>query len=218
MLTLYLTADLPPQYFGGIHSPHFFYTPEKAGLSSLPESQIKQADGVFTGDRGTLETWMSAYLRLTTYEIAVPALRDSALAPEGKTGLIVSTLTDCALWKHIESLGWYDDFKALCKKEIIHTLTRSVYPELANKVIGGFVSTPLTIERRTGNTDGAITGWAFTNPYIPAVSKMTKIAKSVQTPIPNVWQAGQWIYSPSGFPISILTGKLAADAVLKRLR
>ena len=118
----------------------------------------------------------------------------------------------------MDALGWYDEFKTLCKTEIIKTLTRSVYPELTGRVTGRFVSTPLTIERRTGNTEGAITGWAFTNPHIPAVSRMTKIAKSVQTPLPSIWQAGQWTYSPSGFPISILTGKLAADAVLKRLR
>ena len=94
VLTLYLMADLPPQYFGSIHSPHFFYTPEKAGLSSLTEARIRQADGAYTGDRQALETWMREFLRLTTFEISVPALRDVKLAPEGKTGLIVSTLTD----------------------------------------------------------------------------------------------------------------------------
>jgi hypothetical protein len=32
-----------------------------------------------------------------------------------------------------------------------------------------------------------------------------------------VYQAGQWTYSPSGVPISILTGKLAADKAIKDL-
>ena len=31
------------------------------------------------------------------------------------------------------------------------------------------------------------------------------------------YQAGQWTYSPSGLPIAILTGKLAADQVTKEL-
>ncbi|HPG86886.1 MAG TPA: hypothetical protein PLQ29_09325 [Spirochaetales bacterium] len=42
--------------------------------------------------------------------------------------------------------------------------------------------------------------------------------RSIRTPIPGVYQAGQWTFSPSGLPISILTGKLAADAVVKDLR
>ncbi|MBN1776876.1 MAG: NAD(P)/FAD-dependent oxidoreductase [Clostridiales bacterium] len=218
VLTLYWKADLPPEYFGDIHSPHFFYTPDKSGLGSLPADTIRTSGGAFTKNRAALETWMREFLRLTTYEISVPALRDENLAPQGKTGLIVSTLTDYALWKHVEDMGWYEDFKTLCRDTMTDTLVQSVYPALAGRATGGSVSTPLTIARRTGNTDGAITGWAFTNPHIPAVSKMTQIAKSVKTPLPKVWQAGQWTYSPSGFPISILTGKMAADAVLKRLR
>ena len=218
VLTLYVEAETPPSYFGGIHSPHFFYTPEKTGLSALPIRQIQTGGGAFTVDRDALETWVRAYLRLTTYEISVPALRDAALAPEGKTGLIISTLMDYSLWKHLEDAGWYDAFKDICREQILTTLTGSIYPALEGKVQSAFASTPLTLMRRTGNTHGAITGWSFENPRIPAVSKMSRIARSVQTPFPGVYQAGQWTYSPSGFPISILTGKMAADAALKRLR
>jgi len=39
----------------------------------------------------------------------------------------------------------------------------------------------------------------------------------VLTPVPGVYQAGQWSYSPSGLPISILTGKLAADRIARDL-
>ena len=51
----------------------------------------------------------------------------------------------------------------------------------------------------------------------PAVNSLPRVASSVLTPIPDTYQAGQWTYSPSGLPISILTGKLAADRVLKDL-
>ncbi len=73
------------------------------------------------------------------------------------------------------------------------------------------------MQRLTGNTGGAITGWAFTNAEIPAEHRMMQIARSVRTPVPGIWQAGQWTYSPSGLPISILTGKLAADSAGKSL-
>jgi uncharacterized protein with NAD-binding domain and iron-sulfur cluster len=47
---------------------------------------------------------------------------------------------------------------------------------------------------------------------------MMKVNSSVKTHIPDVLQAGQWTYSPSGVPISILTGKLAADSVIKNVK
>jgi len=45
-----------------------------------------------------------------------------------------------------------------------------------------------------------------------------KVTKSVQTLVPDTYQAGQWTFSPSGLPISALTGKLAADGILKDLK
>ena len=66
-------------------------------------------------------------------------------------------------------------------------------------------------------TDGALTGWSFEEP-VPAINRMQKVAHSVETPIPHVFQAGQWTYSPGGVPMSILTGKLAADKALKETR
>jgi len=33
-----------------------------------------------------------------------------------------------------------------------------------------------------------------------------------------VLQAGQWTYSPSGLPIALITGKLAANQAIKELK
>ena len=199
------------------YGPHFFYTPSKLGLGAV-QARIGDLKSGYSKDLETVFTWLREYLKLTTYEISIPALRDESLAPAGKTGLIISTLMDYPLVSHIREMGWYDAFKALCREEISAVLTAGVYPELGEKTEDGFVSTPLTLMQRTGNTGGAITGWAFTNSRMPAVSSMPAIAKSVRTPIPGVLQAGQWSFSPSGLPVSILTGKLAADRVLKELR
>ena len=126
-------------------------------------------------------------------------------------------LFDYSLAKHIQAMGWYDEFKELMTTGMIDVLDSSIYPGLKAAVIDSFTSTPLTIEKITGNSDGAITGWAFTNDVIPAVNQLIKVASSVLTPIPDTYQAGQWTYSPSGLPISVLTGKLAADRVIKDL-
>ena len=40
--------------------------------------------------------------------------------------------------------------------------------------------------------------------------------KSAQTPIPNVFQAGQWAYAPAGVPIAMLTGWHASQEIMKK--
>ena len=48
--------------------------------------------------------------------------------------------------------------------------------------------------------------------------ELPRIMNAVKTPIPGVYQAGQWTYSPSGLPIALLTGKIAADQAIKDLK
>lgn len=223
ILTLYLTVDLDKAYFSGKSNPHLFYTPERRGLNNKNPDRLvpeihDRANRRFIEDRPAIINWLRAYLELTTYEISCPVLRDEQLAPAGQTGLIISTLMDYQLVRHIADAGWYDAFKAIAAEIIVNILDATIYAGFKEKIIDSFVSTPLTLARITGNSDGAITGWAFTNKPIPAVSSLAKVARSIETPIPDVLQAGQWVFSPSGLPISILTGKLAADAVIKQLR
>jgi len=211
VLTLFLAVDLDKSYFAEKASEHFFYTPSRKGQSAAGPIPIGK-------DRKAIETWLAQFFRWTTYEITCPVLRDSSLAPAGKTGLIGSVLFDYALTKHVADMGWYEAFKSYCEMCIIDTLEASIYPGLKESIIHQFSSTPLTIENVSGNSYGAITGWAFTNDPIPAEMRIPKILNAINTPIPDIVQAGQWTYSPSGLPISILTGKLAADKVIKDIR
>lgn len=209
--SLYLMVNLDKSYFEKIATGHFFYTPSRTGQSAagaIPNH----------GTRQEISTWLDRYLPLTTYEIAIPVLRDESLAPAGKTGLIISLLFDYQLTKTIQEQGWEQEFREQVSKTIVDTLDSSIYPGLAAAVMDSFTFTPLTMQKVTGNTDGAITGWSFTNQPMPAESRMPSIANSVNTPIPNITQAGQWTYSPAGLPVSLITGKLAADKVNKLLR
>lgn len=210
VLTLFLGLDLPKEYFASKASEHFFYTPDRSG-------QSQAGDIPTTTERGVIEKWLEKFFALTTYEISCPVMRDPALAPPGKTGLIVSVLFDYQLTRSIEEMGWYEDFKSFCETCILNTLEASIYPGIKNSILHKFSSTPLTMQKLTGNADGAITGWAFSNDPMPAESKIPKIMNAVKTPVPGVFQAGQWTYSPSGFPISIITGKIAADRAIKEL-
>lgn len=222
IFTLYLTVNLDKEYFANISNPHFFYTPSLSGLSHASLDELRNQDrnthSGFIDDKLLIIGWLKRFLDLTTYEISCPALRDGSLAPAGQTGLIISSLFDYSLTSHIQAMGWFDEFRNLMMEHMIKLLDASIYPGLKAAVIDNFTSTPLTIEKISGNSEGAITGWAFTNDFMPAVSSLPKVAGSVLTPIPDIYQAGQWTYSPSGLPISILTGKLAADRVIKDLR
>ena len=199
VLTLYLSVNLDKSYFEAISAGHFFYTPSRAGQSSageMPEHGTKQE----------ILAWLAKFLALTTYEISIPVLRDNAMAPAGKTGLIISLLFDFGLTKTIREQGWEEEFREGITQTIIGILNGTIYPGLAEAVLDSFTSTPLTLQRVAGTTDGAITGWSFTNHPMPAENRLVRIANAVNTPIPDVHQAGQWTYSPSGFPVALIQG------------
>ena len=159
--------------------------------------------------------WVEKFARLNTYEISIPGLKDPNLCPEGKTGLVISFLTEYDLFNKVQQAGWYDEFMHHLERCVVSTLTASVYPMLEEKILSSFAFTPLSIKNRVASSEGAIVGWSFQEP-IPVVHKMQQAAKAVLTPIPSIFVAGQWTFSPAGVPMSILTGKLAADKVLRK--
>lgn len=214
VLSVFAAVDLDPYYFKNRSGPHAFYTPRTEGLTSCQSEECGFLPSE-TLSRDEIKGKVKRYLELTTYEISCPVLRDPALAPEGKTGVIISTLMDYRLIKEVHEAGWYPEFKEFCLVMILEILSKSIYPGLNEKVLWTQCSTPLTIERLTGNKNGAITGWSFLQHPIPSESNFRSVTKSIYTPIPHVLQAGQWAFSPSGVPISVLTGKLAADEALK---
>lgn len=222
VLSFFLGVDQAPAMFREICGPHFFYTPSLKGLSALVPSGWRQIvdDQTLTEEqkRESLQRWTNDYLELTTFEISIPVLRDPSLAPAGKTGIIASTLFDYDMVQQLERFGWYDTWKDRTKEYMIGVLSRGAFPELERHLEFGLTSSPLTIQKFSGNADGAITGWSFTKEGTPAEDRFKKIAHSIQTPLPDIYQAGQWTFSPSGLPVSILTGKLAADRVDKDLK
>ena len=107
--TLFLAVDLDKSYFASKASEHFFYTPSRSGQSLAGPIPI-------SAGQGEIEKWLEKFFALTTYEISIPVMRDDSLAPEGKTGLIISVLFDYQLTRQVEQMGWYEDFKGLCEK------------------------------------------------------------------------------------------------------
>ena len=165
-------------------------------------------------DRHELTEWLHRFIHLNTFEISIPGLKDASLVPENKSGMIVSFLAEYRLFEKLKNKGWYDEIRQLIENMLIEILNTTVYKGFREKIVKQFSFTPLSIRERTCSSEGGIVGWSF-ELASPVENKIQSAGKSVYTAIPNVFQAGQWAYSPAGVPMSILTGKFAADAALK---
>jgi len=216
VFTLFVEVDEPLESFRRISNGHFFYTPSKRGLGEIRWKELKNLlDHFEKHNKQKIFSWLDKFTQLNTYEISIPGLKDPDCAPAGKTGLIISLLAEYDLFKKVQEAGWYDEFKTEFENRVLNVLSDSVYPMLKDKVIARFSSTPISIENRIASSEGAITGWSFEE-SVPVINKIKFSGRSVLTPIPSIFQAGQWAYSPAGVPMSILTGRLAADKAMKR--
>jgi phytoene dehydrogenase-like protein len=213
--SLFIGVDMPLEEFNSISNGHFFYTPSKEGLGEVHWSELDSLIENFeTKSKEEVLEWLDKYCQLTTYEISIPAFRDPSLTPEGKTGLEISMLFEYDLVRKVEDANWYEEFRTEIENRMLDTLSNSIYPGLKEKVIFQSLTTPLNIEKIAGTSEGAIVGWSYLSP-VPVVHELRKIPGSVKTPIPNVYQAGQWAYSPAGIPTAIITGWNAAKNVMK---
>ncbi len=218
VFSLFLEVDEPLNSFKRIAHGHFFYTPSRQGLGETHREELNNL--LINWDKtekGQILTWLDKFLRLNTYEISIPGLKDPELVPPGKTGLIISFLAEYDLFYNVKEAGWYDEFVSEIETRTLNIISDTVYPMLKDRIISRFSFTPLSIENRTGSSEGAITGWAFKK-TMPVINKIQLSDHSVLTPFPSIFQAGQWAYSPAGVPMSILTGKLAATKSLKQIR
>jgi len=223
VFTLYLAVDRDPSWFAEKSNGHLFFTPSRRGIGAPSRRELlalmSEAASMDTETfMAAARSWLEHYINYNTFEISIPVLKDPTLAPPGKTGLIVSVLFDFDLCEAIRERGRYDELKGFVEDRMIDVIDGSIYPGIRGMIADRFSYTPSSIARIVGSSEGAITGWAFTNPVMPAVNRMQRVATSIRTGLPHVYQAGQWAYSPSGLPIAILTGKLAADRVNKDLR
>jgi len=212
---LYLAVDRPTSYFQAKGGEHMFYTPSRIGLGETTRSERENLVEDFDSKtKAEVFEWVDQYCALNTYEVSIPALRDAAMAPEGKTGLMISCLLDYDIVEKIEQAGWYAEFKEKLENNIVRIFSATIYQDIADDILFKFSSTPLTIKQVSGSSEGAITGWSFEGD-VPVVNKLADIPKSVLTPIPGVYQAGQWAYSPAGVPIAMMTGWYATQKIIK---
>jgi len=215
---LFLAVDRPPSYFQANGGEHMFYTPSRKGLGDINLGQRQALVEDFDRkSKSEILGWLDNFCNLNTYEVSIPVLRDPALAPEGQTGLMISCLFDYDVIEKIQKAGWYNEFKETMQNRIIRIFSETIFKDLEDDILFKFSSTPLTINKVSGSSEGAITGWSFET-VTPVINKLKDIPKSVITPIPGVLQAGQWAYAPSGVPIAMLTGWYASQKIIEQLK
>lgn len=213
--SLFLEVDEPLETFKNIASGHFFYSPSRKGLGKLHTQDLNNIiDNWKQVTKVELYAWLDKFTELNTYEISIPGLKNPDFVPKGKSGIIVSFLIEYDLFAKLKDAGWYEELRQELEMRIVNVLSNSIYPMLKEKLMDSFSFTPLSIQNRVASSEGAIVGWSFQE-SIPVPNKIQDARKSVVTSIPNIFKAGQWTYSPAGVPMSILTGKIAADRVCK---
>lgn len=211
-----MAVSRPPEFFRERGSDHGFFTPSKQGLGATGrEAKERLLRDFERFSKDEVLGWLDQYLRLNTYEISIPVLRDPAMAPPGQTGLMVSCLLDYQVFKKVEEAGWYNEFKDIVENKIVDLISQTLYPGIREDILFKVSASPITIQKVSGNSEGAIVGWSFEQEP-PVIYKLSDIPKSVQTPVPNIYQAGQWAYAPAGVPTAILTGWYAFQRILKR--
>jgi phytoene dehydrogenase-like protein len=212
---MFLAVDRPTSFFRENGGEHLFYTPSRQGLGKTHlqerENLLKDFDN---RSKAEILEWVRDFLDLNTFEISVPALRDPDLAPEDQTGIMISFLFDYEFVKKVEEAGWYPELKEMIENRIIKIFSESIYTDIEDDILFKFSSSPLTINKVSGSSEGAITGWSFET-KVPVINELKDIPKSVLTPIPRVLKAGQWAYAPAGVPIAMLTGWYASQQILK---
>jgi len=128
---------------------------------------------------------------------------------------MISCLFDFNITQKIDKAGWIGEFKKEMEDRIIKIFSKSFYQDLEKHILFKFSSTPLTINEMVGSSGGALVGWSFETKS-PVFNELKDMPKSAQTPIPNVFQAGQWAYAPAGVPIAMLTGWHASQEIIKK--
>ena len=214
--SLYLTTNFNTDYYSDKCSEHTFFTPTLDGLSSMEMGEKELLDLLKQNKskKLILKKWLKEFANKTTYEISIPVLRNKALAPDNKSAIIVSTVFDYDLTAYLKEENLYEYLKENLNNEIINCLNNTLFTSLKDNIIKYQSSSPITIEERFNNTDGAITGWSFSS-TLPIEHRMNKMAKSINTPFKDIHKTGHWSFSPTGLPTSIILGKVVADRIIK---
>jgi phytoene dehydrogenase-like protein len=136
---------------------------------------------------------------------------DPSLAPPGKTPLRLLFKASYAYWKALSAdRARYDEEKQRTAETVIAQLDRR-FPGLAQQVEVRDVSTPLTIERFTGNWHG-LQAWGVPGQGITAMMKgFTRTLPGLE----NFYMAGHWAEAMIGISTAAISGRNTIKTICK---
>jgi len=133
---------------------------------------------------------------------------DPAMAPEGKTTMVIRFGSPYEIWEHLEGNA-YEKEKERIKEDAIILLEKA-YPGIKDFIEVVDVATPLTDIKYTGVYQAAYEG------FMPTKSNMNKIISPMIKGLDNFLLAGQWLFPGGGLPPSALSGKWAIEVFYKK--
>ncbi|MDH7500815.1 MAG: FAD-dependent oxidoreductase, partial [candidate division NC10 bacterium] len=107
---------------------------------------------------------------------------------------------------------WGRGYWAERKEEVANRLIQiaeKIIPGLSQHIRVREISTPLTLERYTGNFEGAAYGWEQS----PDQAGPRRL--SPRTPIENLYLTGHWTYPGGGVASVAVSGRMVAQEILK---
>jgi phytoene dehydrogenase-like protein len=102
----------------------------------------------------------------------------------------------------------YQHFKKQIAEKIIQNMSRYI-PDLRERIVVMDTATPLTLERYTLATKGGLQGLAHTR------EQSGRQRGSLNTPIENLYQAGQYVFPGAGIVTVTMCGNMCADLILQ---
>jgi len=192
---VFLGTDIPPGKLPVQGCPHFYVQPDYEGIDGID----RMKDDFFSH---------------TPVEISIPCLNNPALAPPGKSGIIISALAKSGFsydWETQEGKPTpaYYELKEKVADQLIN-IAQKVIPGLNRHILFRQIATPYTYSRYTLNSGGSICGWTYDRNTTFHRKGTSGMGTSMLTPVRNLLQAGHWTVYPGGAPVCILSGRLAA--------
>jgi phytoene dehydrogenase-like protein len=141
------------------------------------------------------------FFEKTSCTIYSPSLHNPKLAPEGKSSLMIMTMSPHK-WMNNWRAGDKKMYKKL-KEKVKNTLiekTSAIIPNIKKYIDFDDAATPLTFERYTHNTDGASSAWSW-NPHKRFYKDIIKT--QIHTPVKNLYISSCWSNQIGGVPGAI---------------
>ncbi|TET61768.1 MAG: NAD(P)/FAD-dependent oxidoreductase [Candidatus Stahlbacteria bacterium] len=192
--TVYLGLNLPQEKMKEyLKIPHVYY------FSGNPNADIHNSND-------------ENYFEKTAITLYSPSLMNAELAPEGKSSLMIQTMTPYK-WMNNWGGGDRETYKRLKNRAKNALIEKAcvVIPNLKKYIEFDDAATPLTYKRFTHNTDGATSAWSW-NPR--KKFHKTIMSTTVTTPVKNLYIGSCWAVQIGGVPGAIM----AAQKCVKKIK